>query len=798
MRFLIVLLLLSIVPASGNGQITPGSVQITHQNYYRFVPSMPKLVGQTRASEQFSLYGDWNHSSYRDADVNGIDDTRQQTLAAIARRFSPILRRNNFSFPRNFRRIHGQNDLLMIDTWQRGERIATDTICLGWHIDADDNEHQPLHAALDAVIRKYDPYLTEARFVSPDIYESTVLYVDFPGSNPVTWREAYRDADPGEATVYTHFFIHEDEASTEERRFQLVAQHWFFYPFNDGANNHEGDWEHINVLITTPIAAQAHESGRLNATEVSDILAGATPLDALQVAAVDYYFHESVITLDYLAVQRDSAKSLGPWLARALVWEDTTYVSRTVRARLQAANNALATHPIGYIGGDNKGPDELMSWKPRLAGGAYNRNGHGTYPFPGTWHEVGPLLSTERVQGRRVPPVSVEAGRIDINDSQYVVFADENIILVPDWERIHPLLFSSAQAQRDWSWLVLPMRWGFPVSRSPGGGALEHTDLGNISPEAPTYQSTWNRVGSAGGWRTYDAHVVRVMLAPTNPLDRMRNGVGVLNWPIGVIGFIPGWNVVVTQLMPWLSGTLSVLGAPVPHTFRPDHLHSRYSSATIGMQRQFGGNQFARLLPHDRSNLESTDASSAAEFDRRHLATNAMHYAIQLHYGPKLVTENTFSVSQRVLTAVTQGGAGDDVMSVRGIIDMKELTGGFRYNVLQSNGRQLQAFSRVGWGWAWYNVRDVTIDGAPVEFERDGGYGVTLWPSRRWWPNEWYAGVGAEYFGRPRTRWLPDLGFGVRVELNGTRHRLGATRPGATNLGIVSRGDFTVSGVIGW
>ena len=27
-------------------------------------------------------------------------------------------------------------------------------------------------------------------------------------------------------------------------------QYWFFYPWNDGGNNHEGDWEHINVVVS--------------------------------------------------------------------------------------------------------------------------------------------------------------------------------------------------------------------------------------------------------------------------------------------------------------------------------------------------------------------------------------------------------------------------------------------------------------------------------------------------------------------------------------------------------------------
>jgi hypothetical protein len=36
------------------------------------------------------------------------------------------------------------------------------------------------------------------------------------------------------------------------------------------------------------------------------------------------------------------------------------------------------------------------------------------------------------------------------------------------------------------------------------------------------------------------------------------------------------------------------------------------------------------------------------------------------------------------------------------------------------------------------------------------------------------------------------------VEATGSRHRLGATKPGDDNLGMVSRGEVALSAVIGW
>ncbi len=41
-------------------------------------------------------------------------------------------------------------------------------------------------------------------------------------------------------TIYPHFFLNGNE---------VVIQFWMFYPFNAFINRHEGDWEHINVVL---------------------------------------------------------------------------------------------------------------------------------------------------------------------------------------------------------------------------------------------------------------------------------------------------------------------------------------------------------------------------------------------------------------------------------------------------------------------------------------------------------------------------------------------------------------------
>ena len=77
------------------------------------------------------------------------------------------------------------------------------------------------------------------------------FYFDWPGDN---WREwanhykpfredkSYRSTRNIKYTVYSTIWKEESE---------IVIQYWFFYPYNHWANNHEGDWEHINVILTS-------------------------------------------------------------------------------------------------------------------------------------------------------------------------------------------------------------------------------------------------------------------------------------------------------------------------------------------------------------------------------------------------------------------------------------------------------------------------------------------------------------------------------------------------------------------
>ena len=59
-----------------------------------------------------------------------------------------------------------------------------------------------------------------------------------------------------EPAVYAHVATDPAEPG------KLALQYWFFYPFNDFNNTHEGDWEMIQLVFDAPDAAAALARGR--------------------------------------------------------------------------------------------------------------------------------------------------------------------------------------------------------------------------------------------------------------------------------------------------------------------------------------------------------------------------------------------------------------------------------------------------------------------------------------------------------------------------------------------------------
>ncbi len=117
---------------------------------------------------------------------------------------------------------------------------------------------------------------------------------DVGKTNPTAWYASWNQAIATHAsdsryangTTYVDLF----RAPSGE----LVIQYWFFYPFNNSGNRHEGDWEHVNVIVSSENLADA------------------------RIERVEYYFHEKV------------------------------EVARTAGQDYEVADG---THPVVYVGG---------------------------------------------------------------------------------------------------------------------------------------------------------------------------------------------------------------------------------------------------------------------------------------------------------------------------------------------------------------------------------------------------------------------------------------------------------------
>lgn len=131
-----------------------------------------------------------------DTNQNGIDDNLEQDFAEM---YAPILNyhQNNPLFPMPVNAIYSETDF----------QNASDG-----YVPLPINDHTP---------QGWQNYFVN--ILLPQNITPTVYY------NIIT-----QSIDPG--NVYT------------------VIQYWFYYPFNDASNIHEGDWEHIAVIVngTTP------------------------------------------------------------------------------------------------------------------------------------------------------------------------------------------------------------------------------------------------------------------------------------------------------------------------------------------------------------------------------------------------------------------------------------------------------------------------------------------------------------------------------------------------------------------
>ena len=771
--------------------------EIPRDEYLRYLPlEYPTIVRQTEASVEMNLFGDITDPNQDVDPVDGINDHRHKVLLALAERFAPYLVLNSTMIPMDFRLFMEREEafLLFVDTWNVSrnppEFVSSETI--NWQAlahstsevrspvpDADTSDER-----LRSLLKAFDPFAPGAAYhpgaVAPEGVKHQVMFFDFPGDGEETWKQEYVNqisgALPqlyeGAAKVFVHPFVESVRSSaTGHPGYAFVLQYWFFYPYNDGVNNHEGDWEHINVSITlrdelhTP-RDELHEP--LSETDVRRILAG-TALDSLVIQRVEYYFHHKVMTLDYTRPnvyqsrkdwERDLKNIREERFGEKWIWEQIRY-----RAYWDDDEKEINTHPIGFIGGDNRGTDQLLEHP-----GNSNRASNGTYPFSGLYKNVGQVEAAEQISHRFDHRKDLAAGdhkrgipKGGYRRGRMVGFASpDRIEILPDGERVVNLVKTNVQARRDWAWLVLPIRWGYPATESPFAGAIAYTDLGNSSVLGPSYNAGWNRSGDALRFQVYSPHTFGPLL-PLTWRDSFANNRGYLNLPLSLLAALPpfdvSWRVISLPFR-------SFLGMP-DRIFRPDGpIPYRFLSIDIfGVMRRIEHWHIAKLVLNPIQMDVITDYlddvgrqygpfifSEDLSFEN----FQAFRGEIALYLGERFASQNALYVeSSNIYYDLTfqsiDGSEIPETFQLRGNLIYYEYSGSLRYNLTTGS---LMVFLKGGYDRRWYRLKNISDNNGPFPDPNSPWVSKpTLKDLSTFLPNTLYFGGGIE--------WVPVRNIGV-------------------------------------
>ncbi len=118
----------------------------------------------------------------------------------------------------------------------------------------------------NAELRRRDVFHEAPKASQASDQATNAFYIDVPGDvEPKDawlerWQAIQGSSEPQAArfapTQYVHGFWIDQEQGL------LGIQYWFFYPYNNWVNRHEGDWEHVTVVLSGPGQLQDPEAFR--------------------------------------------------------------------------------------------------------------------------------------------------------------------------------------------------------------------------------------------------------------------------------------------------------------------------------------------------------------------------------------------------------------------------------------------------------------------------------------------------------------------------------------------------------
>jgi hypothetical protein len=789
-----VLLVVGFTEAACAGQ---AAAQIPRDQYLRSLPlNYPSLVRQTAASVRLNLYGDTADPSFRDVDPkDGIDDARGKWLEALGVRFAPLMVRNSALLPMDFRSFFSQPSFaLHVDTWDLARDKAK--FVAGTEIQLAAARQRPCQAPgaedvddcrLLDLVRRFGPGRAA---LEPEVtggaeqQSFSVMYFDFPGHDEKSWKSQYWPR-PGEAKrselvgterVFMHPFVAEaPDGTAGGGGFEFVLQYWFFYPINDGPNNHEGDWEHINVIVSP----RSKVAKPLAAAEIERLVAGrldADGEDPLVIRRVEYYFHHFVFPMDFSSPNvyrpREEWNREVARLAKGNYGERWVWDRIRERAWQDEAETKINTRPVVWIGGDGIGVQSVLEMP-----GLKDRDGHASYPFRGYYKQIGPGVG-ERVvrafdyrqyysQPEAVPDYVEDYGRAG------------KVVVVPDWERVSGLTLTDPDVRSAWAWLLLPVRFGYPASPSPAGGLVPHMDTGNSSVVGPAFNGGWNRIGDSSGYGLYE--VARMNWAtPLSMSDSFFPRAGFLNAPILYFMLKPPLDLI------WRTLALPVRAAAGTRqpTFLPSNAPPRQVAsleagvmvtpvsedfATLFFNRDQVGELLVRIalaLPPDSQGPYTLRPAFGTAV--------APAYSLVFNFGPRFSTESSITSYRSTVGFDVLAASGGPPIAVRGLFDQFDYHGNLRFNLLTGSVRP---YVKYGSGITWYQLRNVRVNGE----ELSNPSSPTFRPEGSWYNfffNELILGGGVDLTATKVGKvWL-----GGKASYTAIHHNIGFEREFAAEL----------------
>jgi hypothetical protein len=789
------------------------SQQIPSDQYLRYVPlEYPRASRQTEASARLQLFGDRADPAYRDeAPRDGIDDRRHEVLLTLAERFAPYMVLNSYAIPMDFRKFMQQSGSypLHIDTWNSAapgsEVVRRGSI--DWNRLAEAPCQEPLpppgtppadparmglsdDCLLRQLILDYHPdrpasAMERAQAFPPERDELRVMYFEFPGYSAAEWKAEYEDPLSGAIReqyrdflgAFAHPFLAEVPTCAGGAGYELVLQYWLFYPFNDGGNNHVGDWEHVNVVV----APRGHVTCGLDESVMRGVLNGAgldsSGDDQLVVRRVEYYYHGKVFVLDYASPNvyepRDRWEAAVALRMRDRAGEDWFWEEIRRRAYRDGDETAINTHPVVFIGADNKGTDQVLS----PPGGA-NRDSHGSFPFPGLYKNIGPAGAAEEIRATfdhqeffSLPTDEQTARLSRFKRGSAVSLADrDRLLVVPDHERVSDLTLLDAGVRRDWAWLFLPLRFGYPAVESPFAGVVPHVETGNLSVVAPPFNSGWNRTGVTNHYALYDPHKVPRFF-PTDWQDELVNSYGWLNLTLPTISLLPPFDLVWRGLFAPLRLPLEArhpkflpqedipfrffgVGAGVTaHNITPDYLDLIYNTVQFNpLLLALAEYLIDNEIPPDAVALPSEDFANDAW---------SAQYQVAFFVGKRFTSENTLRHARSALGSDLPFSGVEEPVPIRGDLNMWEYAGSLRYNVATG---ALQPYLKAGYGLSWYRIENLTVAGDLLSEPNSPWIRKpSVFPFDNLLPNTWHLGAGLELLAI-RSQ-MPSLPGGLDVSL---------------------------------